>query len=54
MSVLSPPRHPLVDDALELARVWCDGHIIDGSPALGHAVKVARTLDRHLIQPAPS
>lgn len=53
MTVLSRPRHPLVDDALALARIWCDGHVIDGSPALGHAVKVARTLDRHLFRPHP-
>lgn len=53
MTVLSRPRHPLVDDALALARVWCDGHVIDGSPAVGHAVKVARTLGRHLLRPHP-
>jgi (p)ppGpp synthase/HD superfamily hydrolase len=53
MTVLTRPRHPLVDDALALARVWCEGHVIDGSPALGHAVKVARTLGRHLIRPHP-
>jgi hypothetical protein len=51
MTVLSRPRHPLVDDALSLAREWCAGHVIDGSPALVHAVKVALTLDRHLIHP---
>ena len=53
MTVLSSPRRPLVDDALELARLWCTGHVIDGSPALAHAVKVALTLDRHLIHPEP-
>lgn len=30
-----------------MARRWCEGHIIDGSPALGHAIKVALTLQRH-------
>jgi hypothetical protein len=53
MSVLSRPRHPVVADALDLARQWCAGHIIDSAPALGHAVKVALTLGRHVPDPAP-
>ncbi len=53
MTVLSRPRHPVVADALELAREWCAGHIIDSAPALGHAVKVALTLGRHVPDPAP-
>lgn len=47
MSVLTPPRHPKIDDALGLARTWCAGHTIDDAPALTHAVKVTLTLDRH-------
>jgi len=53
MSVLSRPRHPIVADALVVARDWCAGHIIDGAPAFGHAVKVALTLGRHVPDPAP-
>lgn len=41
-------RHPTVDTALELARTWCAGHVIDNAPALGHAIRVALTLDRHI------
>jgi hypothetical protein len=47
MTVLTPPRHPVVDVALALARRWCAGHVIDGAPALRHAAQVAVTLDRH-------
>jgi len=53
MTVLSHPRHPLVADALNLARRWCAGHAIDGSPALVHAVRVALTLDRHVPTAPP-
>jgi hypothetical protein len=53
MTVLSPPRHPLVHDALELARQWCAGHTIDGAPALRHAVEVAVMLGRHLPAAPP-
>jgi hypothetical protein len=53
MTVLSRPRHPIVADALVLAGEWCRGQIIDGAPALGHAVKVALMLDRHVPDPAP-
>ena len=48
MSVLSHPRHPVIDAALEMARLWCAGHVIDGSPALGHAVRVALKLGEHV------
>jgi len=37
-------RHPLIDDALDLAARWCEGHIIYEAPALAHAVKVVVTL----------
>jgi hypothetical protein len=53
MTVLSRPRHPIVADALVLAGEWCRGQIIDGAPALGHAVKVALVLGRHVPDPAP-
>jgi HD domain-containing protein len=53
MSVLTRPRHPTIDTALELARTWCAGHVIDDAPALGHAVRVALTLDRHLPDASP-
>ncbi len=48
MSVLSRPRAPIIVSALEMARVWSAGHVIDGSPALGHAVRVALKLDEHV------
>jgi hypothetical protein len=48
MSVLTPPRHPLVDAALAQARTWCAGRVIDNAPALAHAVKVTTTLSRHV------
>jgi hypothetical protein len=53
MTVLSPPRHPLVNDALEVARGWCAGHIIDEAPAMRHAVEVAQVLGRHLPDAPP-
>lgn len=46
------PRHHLVADAVELARIWCEGHSIGGRPALGHAMRVARTLCRHVSEPS--
>jgi hypothetical protein len=53
MTVLSRPQHPIVADALVLAGEWCRGQIIDGAPALGHAVKVALVLGRHVPDAAP-
>jgi hypothetical protein len=53
MSVLSKPRHPTVDLALTLARRWCEGHRIDGAPALTHAVDVAQTLLRYVPDASP-
>ncbi len=53
MSVLTRPRHPLVDTALNLARTWCTGHVIDDAPALGHAIRVTLTLGRHLPAAPP-
>ncbi|MEU7907218.1 HD domain-containing protein [Actinoplanes sp. NPDC049118] len=37
----------MIDAAIELSRDYCAGKIIDGSPALGHAMKVARKVDEH-------
>jgi hypothetical protein len=53
MTVLSRPRHPIVANALTLAGQWCRGQIIDGAPALGHAVKVVLVLGRYLPDAAP-
>lgn len=53
MSVLTRPRHPVIDTALALAHTWCAGHVIDNAPALGHAIRVALTLDRHLPDAHP-
>ncbi|MDR7277713.1 metal-dependent phosphohydrolase [Catenuloplanes atrovinosus] len=46
-SVLAAPRHPLIEYALTDAQRWCEGHIIDGRPALAHATQVAATLAAH-------
>jgi hypothetical protein len=54
VTVLTPPRHPLVNRALADARTWCAGKIIDERPALAHAARVAVTLGEHLDAPAPS
>ena len=54
MSVLTRPRHPLVATALRLARQWCEGHVIDGAPALAHAVQVAMKLGEHVHDAPPA
>lgn len=51
MTVLSPPRPPLIDTALRDARRWCHGQVIDGRPALHHAVRVALAVGRHVADP---
>lgn len=51
MVVLS--RHPVTAAALQLARKWCEGQVIDGAPALRHAVQVARKLTEHLPDAPP-
>lgn len=53
MTVLTPPRHALVDSALLVARRWCFGRVIDDRPALTHAVRVADTIGAHrpLVEP---
>jgi hypothetical protein len=54
MSVLTRPRHPLVETALGMARQWCEGRTIDGAPALAHAVQVALKLGEHLPDAPPA
>ncbi|MEU7480550.1 hypothetical protein AB0A63_31545 [Lentzea sp. NPDC042327] len=49
MSVFADPRDPRLVSALQQARVWCEGHVIDGLPAFEYAVRVARCLDEHLV-----
>ncbi len=39
--------HPEVEAAFRLAVEWCEGHRIDGAPAIAHALKVTRTLGTH-------
>jgi (p)ppGpp synthase/HD superfamily hydrolase len=53
VTVLTPPRHPLIDRALADARRWCAGQVIDDRPALTHAARVAVTLGEHVAHPAP-
>lgn len=50
---LSQPRHPMVDAALDVAQVWCRGHIIDQSPAIQHALRVATVLGQHVPHAPP-
>jgi hypothetical protein len=47
MTILAPPRHPMIDDALTCARNWCAGHEIDAAPALRHAVAVTVVLGHY-------
>lgn len=54
MTVLSRPRHPITSKALEIARAWYAGHVIDGAPALRHAVRVALELGRHIPDAPPA
>ncbi|THV41378.1 hypothetical protein [Glycomyces buryatensis] len=53
MTILAPPRHPLIEDALTCARNWCAGHEIDAAPALRHAVAVAVVLGRYHPETEP-
>lgn len=53
MTTLTPPRHPLVERALQDARQWCAGRVIDSRPALAHAARVAVTIGEHVAAPAP-
>lgn len=53
MTVLTPPRHPIIDRALRLARVWCAGQVVDDGPALAHAAGVAVTLGEHVPAVSP-
>jgi (p)ppGpp synthase/HD superfamily hydrolase len=53
VTVLTPPRHPLIEQALRDAQQWCAGRIIDDRPALAHAARVAVTLGDHVPAPEP-
>lgn len=53
-SVLAPPRPPVIAEALAIARRWCAGHVIDGAPALAHAVRVAALFGKHLPDAPPA
>ncbi|MEJ3750593.1 metal-dependent phosphohydrolase [Actinomycetes bacterium KLBMP 9797] len=53
MTVLSPPRHPLIDKALRHAQEWCLGRVVDDRPAIQHAARVAVTLSRHVPTVGP-
>lgn len=53
MTVLSPPRHPLVAAALADASVWCAGHLIEHRPALRHAAAVAHEVVQHTPEASP-
>src|SRR5689334_8616545 len=48
MTVLSPPRHPLVAAAYRDARALYGEHQIEGRPALRHSAAVADALVRHV------
>jgi (p)ppGpp synthase/HD superfamily hydrolase len=54
MSVLSPPRHELVNKALTTTREMCKGDIIDGSTVLRHAVGVVVTLEEFVSDIEPT
>jgi hypothetical protein len=47
MTILGPPRHPLIDNALSDAQRLCAGRIIDDRPALTHAARVAVMIGNH-------
>jgi hypothetical protein len=53
MTLLRPPRHPIVEQALADARRWCAGQVIDDRPALVHAVRVAVMLGKHVTVADP-
>lgn len=53
MTVLTPPRHQLVDLALADAQRWCAGQVIDDRPALTHAARVAVAIGTHVPDVAP-
>ncbi|MDM4723275.1 HD domain-containing protein [Micromonospora sp. WMMA1363] len=47
MTIFAPPRAPVVEDALAVAKQWCAGRTIDDRPALTHAARVAVTVGEH-------
>lgn len=53
MGSLSPPRSPEVSAALGITRELGGREIIDGAPALRHAVRVVVSLERYVPEPEP-
>jgi hypothetical protein len=53
VTVLSPPRHSLVECALSDAKRWCAGQVIDDRAARAHAARVAVTLGEPVAGTAP-
>lgn len=53
MSAWHHPRHPIISMAMALARRWCAGHVIDGAPALAHAVRVASAVEHYMPNAHP-
>lgn len=47
MTILAPPRAPIIENALAVAKQWCAGRTIDDRPALTHAARVAVTVGEH-------
>jgi hypothetical protein len=46
-------QHPLIRTAMNDARRWCAGHLIEQRPAFRHAVAVAHEVIEHTGDPAP-
>jgi hypothetical protein len=53
MSVFTPPRDEIVNEALRFTRETTKGDIIDGSTALRHAVGVVLTLEKYVPEVSP-
>ncbi|MBB5868672.1 hypothetical protein F4553_002051 [Allocatelliglobosispora scoriae] len=53
VTVLNKPRHPIVERALRLSRLYYEGHVINEAPALNHAMRVAITLVEHEPDASP-
>jgi hypothetical protein len=53
VAVLTLPQDRTVADACRDARRWCNGHLINGLPAVEHGARVALVLSEHLAVPPP-
>ena len=49
----APLRHPLVQAAMDDARRWCAGHLIEQRPAFRHAAAVANEVLSHATDASP-